>query len=386
MSSLIKLGPLNINRERWLDAFVAFSSVHVVELSHDSEPELGDGFIYHYLPRSLANIFLVKVCHYSRKRKWCRPFVLVSVSLLRFLNYRWINEICSIDSNEVLASYNDFDDSGILTILLGNKLKDSGKRLTRSYKETRPEYDAFEEKAFSLSDRIVLNAEECIDFFEKKYGNELFDDKEMLTNLDEDWLSEAQINGIEIREKLSVADHRLHAVILAGRVMSDQTDVRSGSRLFYLPMIRGMIKAGIVVHLHTLKVIPDSNGVNRYALLEKEFPDLFHIEAPLNMEGAGIHEALSILSRYDLGVLHNYIEGTSNSAFDQYNIAHRYYEYQAAGVVPILEEGRTIVMERMMREGNSGILYRSFSEITNTAHITFHCPSFKQYIEALFSE
>lgn len=387
MSSLIKLGPLNINRERWLDANGVFPIVHVVELSGDSEPELGSGFIYHYLPQSMINVFLIKVCRFSRKRKWCFFFARIAIFLLRLINTRWVNDICDIDSSEVLASYNDFDDSGILTIILGKKLKNSGKRLTRSYKETRPEYDAFEEKAFRLSDRIVLNADECIDFFKMKYGQKLFYAKEMLTNLDEDWLSEAQINGVEIREKLSAVDKRLHAVILAGRVMSDQTDARSGSRLFYLPMIQAMIDAGIVVHLHTLRVIPDSNGVDRYALLEKDNPDFFHIESPLNMEGEEIYNALSILSQYDLGILHNYIEGTSNTAFDQYNIAHRYYEYQAAKVIPILEEGKTIVMERMMREGNSGILYRSFSDIANsTGDITFHCPSFKQYIESLFSD
>lgn len=385
MSSLIKLGPLNLNRERWLDAFEVFDEVHVVRLISDSEPEVGEGFHYHYLPKNAVNLLLAKICGFSKKRKWCRPFSICAMGFLRLFNRAWIKEIASINAQEVLSSYNDFDDSGILTVMLAESLKASGKRITRAYKETRPEFDAFETGAFRCSDRVVLNAPECIEFFQNKWGDDVFNGKKIITGFDEDWLSQDEISLIVKKKKLSELDGRLHAVILAGRVMSDRSDKRSGARLCYIPLIRELLESGMAVHLHTLRIINDVHGVNQYELLKAEYPDAFYIENPLRMEGEDIVESLSLLSRYDLGIMHNYVSNTSNTAFDRYNIPHRYYEYEAAGVAPILQRGETLVMERVLKENQSGIVYSQLDEIKAVPECSFQTPTFKQYIKALYS-
>ena len=386
MSSLIKLGPLNINRERWLDALEVFDGVHVVRLTNDSEPEIGEGFQYHYLPKNVINTLLVKACGFSKKRKWCKLFSYFGIGLLRLINYNWVKKIVSIDAQEVLSSYNDFDESGILTVMLAESLKASGKHITRAYKETRPEFDAFEIGAFYHSDRIVLNAPECIEFFKNKWGDDVFKDKEIISNLDEDWLSQYEISSIVKKKKLSEFDGRLHAVILAGRVMSDCSDKRSGSRLYYIPLICELLESGIAVHLHTLRIINDVNGVNQYEVLKAKYPDAFYIESPLPMEGETIADSISLLSRYDLGIMHNYVDGTSNTAFDRYNIPHRYYEYEAAGVAPILQRGRAFVMERILKENCSGIIYSQLSEIKTVPDLAFQTPTFKEYIESLYPQ
>lgn len=385
MSSLIKIGPLNINRERWLDALEVFDEVHVIRLICDSEPEIGDGFQYHYLPNTTLNSLLAKVCGFSKKRRWCKPFLICAIGLLRLINRAWMKEIVSVDAQEVLSSYNDFDESGILTVMLAESLRASGKRITRAYKETRPEFDAYEIAAFRLSDRIVLNAPECIGFFLNKWGADVFKGKEVISGLDEDWLSQNEISSIIQRKKLSELDGRLHAVILAGRVMSDRSDKRSGARLCYVPLIRELLESGMAVHLHTLRIINDVHGVNQYELLKAEYPDAFYIENPLRMEGEDIVESLSLLSRYDLGIMHNYVSNTSNTAFDRYNIPHRYYEYEAAGVAPILQRGETLVMERVLKENQSGIVYSQLNEIKTIPECSFQTPTFKQYIKALYS-
>lgn len=83
--------------------------------------------------------------------------------------------------------------------------------------------------------------------------------------------------------------------------------------------------------------------------------------------------------------MHNYIEGSSNTEFDKYNVPHRYYEYQVAQVVPILRRGHSFVLEDLLTRTSSGFVYDDVSElISATPEITFYKPTFAEYAKAIF--
>ena len=218
----------------------------------------------------------------------------------------------------------------------------------------------------------------------KKYGESFFEGKEILIDLDEDVLGKKYINGINRQSKLSCSDGRKHLVILAGRVMSDNSDIRSGSRLYYIPLIKKFLQAGMAVHLHTLRIILDKDGINQYEVLKKAFPNLFFIEKPLDFSGDNWKDSYSVLSRYDYGIMHNYLEGTSNSEFDKFNIPHRYYEYLLSHVIPILPQNKTVVLEKIITNNKSGVVYKDISELHNDYNINFDVMSFEDYIKKVY--
>ncbi len=380
---IFKIGPLFRGTERWNDLFSVADGMAVLKRK-SKETEIS-GFEYYYLNESHVLYRLVKkIINRFRSKENAEWLVRFLFPIQRLLIRKQLKAIAAIPYDEVHVSYNDFDESAELFLLIHPFLR-KNVRITRVYKETRPQYNFFEKYAFKLADRIVLNEPENVDFFKKKYGNSIFEGKTVLTDLDEDAIGTLYINAFSPAEKMSAKDHKKHVVILAGRVMSDSVDTRSGSRLFYIPMIREFIDAGLIVHLHTLQILPDRNGIDQYHALSEQNCDEFFIEKPLDFENDWIN-AYRVLSRYDYGIMHNYIRGTSNTLFDMYNIPHRYYEYQLAGVAPLLKKDETVVLQRLFTEQNTGIIYDNPAELLKDHHIDFKVTDFRSYITALYGK
>lgn len=386
--NLLKLGPLNLDGYRWIDALDVFDHIDVVALKNESIPEVEDDRIrYHYVERNLVNnLVLGGFVRISLQRanliKFPKFLETVLRGVFRHKNRRLIKEIEAFDYDEVHVSYNDFDESGMLEIMLHPII--ASKRITRAYKETRVKADPVELRSFELADRIVLNTESNIEFFEQKYGDGCFREKDIVTGLDEDYLSRNILSLPLASKKLSEADGRGHVVILTGRAASDQYDERGGARIYYVPLIDKLLAHGFAVHLHAMEILKDRNGNNQYLRLKEVYPDTFFIEDPLDFSEDNAERAYTLLSRYDYGVLHNFIEGTSVSEFDKYNIPHRFYKYTAANVIPLLEKGKTVVLQRLIEQTRSGCLYESYSDIDSNSSFVPLKASFSDYISALY--
>lgn len=380
---LLKLGMLNLQSDRWIDGLSVFDDIVVVK-AYPKEKQVS-GLLYHEMDiNNGVRGLLLKCILYYNSRKWATCIEFLLIFMFRIVireDIKWLKEL---DYDEVHASYNDFDESALLLVLFKPYLR-KNVRITRAYKESRPEYKFLEKKAFEYSDRVVLNTSYNVDFFKNKYGNSIFRNKIIVVDADEDAIGEKYIEGLSYSKKLSSIDGKKHVVILAGRVFSDTRDTRSGSRLCYISMINDLISAGLIVHLHTLWIEPDINGVNQYEVLSNKNKNLFYIEHPLNFDEAHWKDSYSILSRYDYGVLHNFIEGNSTSEFDKYNIPHRYYEYELAHVAPILLKDKTIVMQDLILSNKSGIIYENPNEIVRASEVHFSTSSFKDYINKLYS-
>ena len=380
---LLKLGMLNMQSDRWIDALNVFDDIVVVKAYPEEKQVLG----LHYYEMDINNGvrgFLMKWIMYFNCKRWATWIEFFLITLFRIIAWKDIKWLKKTEYDEVHVSYNDFDESAFLLALFKPYLR-KGVRITRAYKESRPEYKFLEKKAFEYSNRIVLNTSFNVDFFKNKYGDSIFRNKTLVVNADEDAIGDKYIKGMSYSKKLSAVDGRKHVVILAGRVFSDLNDPRSGSRLCYISMINDLISAGLIVHLHTLKIVPDINGVNQYEVLSEENKNNFFIESPLNFNEVHWKESYSTLSRYDYGVLHNFVEGTSTTEFDKYNIPHRYYEYELAHVAPILLKDKTVVMQDLIIKNKSGIIYENPKEIGKASETHFIISSFGDYIKKLYN-
>jgi hypothetical protein len=258
-----------------------------------------------------------------------------------------------------------------------------GRKVTRAYKETRPGYIFDELNSLKFSQRIVFNDEANKKFIERKYGTQIFDRKNIVTGIDEDYRKYDITSTTFTSRKLSESDGKMHVVILAGKVLSDPNDSRSGSRLFYISMIKNFIENGFVVHLDTLQIVPDQMGINRYSMLAAEYPNEFIIEPPSSFK-SNPYAAYEKLSRYDYGILHNFIEGSTVSEFDKVNIPNRFYEYQIAQVTPIIKKGTTILLEKIINEKKCGVIYDTLDDLKEKHSVSYFKPSFKDYINTLY--
>lgn len=355
--TLLKIGTLNIPRNRWKDALDLFDIIYV--FCYESEIELQNEKI-HYIkvpnkPLSWISSKCIAAVYRFNNKKQYRFLQLLAIAFLKILYRKYINRIPFTEIDYIHSSYNDFDESNLFTLLLPNKYY-----ITRAQKETRIENNNLEYHCLKRCQRIILNDKFCQSFFEDKYGKKIFYKKSLLLNLDEDVRSIRLRDEIQYSEKLSKFDNRIHAVILAGRVLCNKEDKRSGGRLYYYDTINDLLNSGFVVHLHTKQIIP-FNDENQYEELALNNQD-FKIEAPLDFENDSL-QAYSILSRYDIGILHAMIKTESVYLFDRVNIPHRYYEYILAHVCPIVREGETIVTEKIIKEKKMGIVYKKLSDI-----------------------
>ncbi|KFZ27412.1 MAG: hypothetical protein KQ78_00324 [Candidatus Izimaplasma bacterium HR2] len=382
---LLKIGTLNVPRNRWLDATKIFDKIYVVCMEKEIELD-NEKIVYLKMHQSsgLSQLLSKLVFRIARRFRGNKIIVKLSLMILRLTNSKIINKIKKLDFDYTHSSYNDFDESGILTLMLQPFIKHT--KITRAYKENRPEKNYVEKSCFSIANRLVFNSNENKEYFLKKHKDINWDNKEIIIDLDEDYRQEEIINKVILKQKLSDNDQKNHVVILAGRVMSDAKNKRSGTRLFYIPLINELINAGLVVHLHTMRIIDDKNGVNQYEILKRENLKNFHIEGPLDFENNPI-KSYEILSGYNFGILHNISDDDKYvSVFDKINIPHRFYEYQIAGVIPILKRGDTTLMERLFESEKYGVVYDSLNDLNDLKCVpdNFNKQSFLNYISKLY--
>ena len=378
---LLKIGSLNIPRNRWNDSLDYFDEVNVACFSRETE---NDNLQYvKFNEKKLLNKLLIKLINKMHRHSAFETLENVLFCILRFLNKGYINTIKNLEFDYVHSSYNYFDDSGIMTILLKNII--NHKPLIRAYKETRKGYDYFEKKCIEMANITILNTIETKKMLESKYGKSLFEGKKVLLGLDEDYRGRAVIDKEKNIKKLSKEDYKSHVVILAGECTSDCSIERLGSRQYYIPMIKEMIENGLVVHIHTLKIHNTIDGDNLYQKLQELYPDQLYIEPGLDFENKP-DESYEILGRYDFGVLHNFSLDDEVSEFDQINISHRFYEYQIAEVAPIVKKDTTIVEEELILKNNCGVVYTELSELEHHLNddFTFFTPSFADYLESVY--
>lgn len=385
---LLKIGRLDVPRWRWLGALRQFEQVTVFS-AHGEEAPLPDcRFAYHTLEQGVnfrrVNTRLMAA---ARRNKGRPGMARAYLRLLQVINWRQLRRIARQSYDFVYSSYNDYDESAIYTLLLKPFLK-RNVPLIRACKETRPEPNWFEGRCFDAADVVVLNHPKNLEYFALKHPQVAWGRKKVLTGLDEDCRAECVTREMPRSQKLSEKDGRLHAVILCGVAKSDQSDPRSGARQFYLPMIQRLIDAGCVVHLHTLRIEADRNGRDLYRELHDSMPARFLLEAPLDLDRVTPEAGYAVLSRYDVGVLHNFSRGSTVSHFDRVNIPNRFYEYQAAGVFPLVRRGTAEVVEDIIEKHQCGIIYDELQEV-NHARIMGLKPlhaSFEDYFEQLFGQ
>jgi hypothetical protein len=239
---------------------------------------------------------------------------------------------------------NDFDGSfGLATVL-----SMLGIPYILSLKETRMYYSEFERTAIEKAIKVIVPHEGYVELFKQKYGIDL---SAKTIYADIDWRSKVvydKLSKVKVK-KISEYDGRLHICILSDRAIWDKNETRSQGRYYYVDIIKDLLKAGFVVHLHTKTLIKSLNEPvfyenNPYFELTKLFQNSFFIEKPINLLRP---EGYLELMKYDLGLL---TSGATTDPefmkFEQYNIPNRYYEYQMAGVVPIAPKGVLKYMEK----------------------------------------
>lgn len=380
--NLLKIGSINLPQNRWEDSLTLFDNIYIA--CREKEKEYHSFKYFKINDKSIITKVFVKLIEKFRYKQSFYVIEELLFSLWRVFAHSYISNIRRLEFDYVHSSYNFFDDSALITILLKNVI--SSKPVLRAYKETRPGFDYLELKSIKLADTIVLNTMESKNMLEEKYGEDLFSGKKVIFDLDEDYRKDSVIKNVKLSPKLSSSDGKVHITILAGECSSDCINTLLGSRQYYIPLITQIIEKGYVVHIHTLKIKKDVNGLDQYELLKKKYPNQLYIESGLDFE-SDTENAYLTLSRYDYGVLHNLNLGDGTSEFDKINISHRLYEYQIAHVVPIVEYGTTIVEERFLREHNCGLIYNDLYELEkNVGNVyTFFTPSFKEYILKLYA-
>jgi hypothetical protein len=274
------------------------------------------------------------------------PFLYFSVRKNKF-DFIWV-------------SYNDYQDTAFLFRVIFPHI--SNNVIIRLIKETRPNKNYLEEFSLINSSFIFFNSNCSRNYFLAKYPR--IGNKNYQIGVDEDWRSEKLMkiaNGVAINTpKLSIVDDIPHLVILAGRVMSNPYDKRSGGRLFYYDMIEKYLKLGWFVHLHTKKIELDENGLDPYTSILKSRYNNFSIEEPLDFIN-NTEESYSILSRYDFGLLHASDLESNVSKFDEVNIPHRFYEYLISGVISIVNDNHELGIKEIFTKDKYILLSESFN-------------------------
>jgi hypothetical protein len=381
---LLKIGLLDTPEHRWLDSTSIFDEIHIVQFDESSVKLNHSKIKYHTINNSsfIAKINWWLIGKLKDERNTAFKFKII-LKILEIWNYRQLKKITdSIQFNFCYSGYNDYDNSDVLTIILKKFIK---VEIHRGYKETRPAFSYAEMYSLECSDVIAFNHKINYEYFKNKYPNINWNNKKFILNVDDDWRSQIAIDSYAPRIKFSQENKKINIVILTGVARSDESNQRSGTRQFYIPMIKKLITYDYIVHLHALKFQDDINGVNQYELLKNEFPNNFFIHGALDFTN-NYKDSYGILSKYDFGILHNFKEETSVSQFDKINIPHRLYEYQIAEVVPIVKIGETTVTQDIFEKKNCGVVYKDLSELKSIdcTKINFFKPSHKKYISTVF--
>lgn len=227
--------------------------------------------------------------------------------------------------------------------------------IIRSYKETnfKKKWDEF----FTIknADYLIVPHSGYRDFFNRLYGIDL----KNTAFADLDWRYSKLIDYVmKLKvQKLSQNDHTAHVCILTNVAHCDGK-IRNN----FLPLIKELIHRDMKVHLHAYRIIPSRKYGNLYEQLAKK-SNRFYIEPPIDLSGNP--QNYQILKRYDAGILHlNILDSIDPLAqFQQINIPNKLYEYQMAGVVPILESNSLPAAEKIIHETQFGIVYNNYDEL-----------------------
>lgn len=289
---------------------------------------------------------------------------VVNSSLLNKLIYSKLREFNHNNYDFIWVGDNDFDGSNYLFAAARNYFRDSV--MVRSYKETR--FSKKWEEVYTLknADRLIFPNREYQRFFEDLYGIKVtgFD----VADLDWRYSRTAQwVRSLQV-EKLSKQDAVPHVCILTGRALCDPSEQRSGFRYYFVPIIEELVKRGIHVHLHALKIVEsDSEVRNAYEEIS-ERTGLLSIEGPLRLAGGS--PDYEILKRYDAGILHPPVpdEKEELKRFQEINVPNRIFEYQMADVLPLSEKNSTPAVENIISETRFGIVFESYDELSGILH------------------
>lgn len=263
---------------------------------------------------------------------------------------------------------NDFDGSNSLIKKAKNFFNIP---VYRSYKETRFREKKSEKDMLVYSDKLIFPHEEYLNFFSELYQLDL-STKAYFADLDWRYSKTVEwVKNLEVK-KLSYFDHVPHVCILTGVAFWDPSEKRSGNRYYFIDIINDLIKIGAKVHLHTFKIIKNReskqiDGSNPYLELAKTGKLI--IEKPLNLYAGS--KDYSILKRYDVGILHPKIYEELKQTnyplykFQQINIPNRFYEYEIADVVPLLEKNSAYHMEQLINQKGFGIVYSDLEDLKN---------------------
>lgn len=376
--NLLKIGNLDIQPEKWTDATCVFDRIYVLGIQQNISNF--ERVLFCDMEFTKTVRLLLKIQARCNRHRFLNSLSVLCLKLIRRMTKKQLLEVAEMDYDEILVSYSDYDYSSLLLYLIAPYLK-RNIRITRAYKETRSTYNFLEMMSFKLSNRIVLNSEYNKSFLEKKY-NLIFDKKDVVLNIDEDYRQSQTQEKIQYAKKLSSYDNKIHAVILAGRVLSDKKERRSGSRLYYVDLIEKLLACGMVVHLQTKTIVPYKN-YNPYHEIAIKNSD-FVIENSINFS-ENRWKSYNILSQYDIGILHAHANEDSSYFFDKVNLPHRYFEYELAHVVPIDIKGENILVDKKAEEGHA-LVVNDFAEISfeMLSKIVWEYPTFVEYISTLY--
>lgn len=384
---MIKIGGRkHLGEERWVGALNAFDEIACACIYREDNWNVEDPRIKVYeLENNKANYFLSGLLLRTRTKRYLWIVNWILILLMRASNRKWITSIKKINADFALCSYGDYDRSDLVYLIVKNAIS---CKTVRSYKETRVGYNFLEHETLKSIENICLYDEELQKFLEKKYGNHLFEKKNLLIGPDENALPKCILDKIVYQEKLSQNDGRKHIVILSYRVDSAPNRERDQGRYYYIDTITQMIKAGLCVHLHCAQY-NDFNGVNKYAELKDKKPDQFFMEKPLNMKRDSTADqwvsSCEILSRYDFGLMHNIDDNSTVSEFDKINIPHRFFAYEAAHVAPIILRGSNIVLEKRFKSEKCGVVVDDISDLNSVdiSDIHYVNPTYEDYLDSI---
>lgn len=375
---LIKIGNFDWPSSRWEDSHSVFDRIYLIQrddvIDHDfSWVELISLSKYGTFKNRFNGLLFKLLDKFLQ-----RPFLYyIIIFVIRIINLNTLIKIGKIETLNVYSSYNDYDRSDHLTVILFPFLRN--KKIVRAIKESRPDFRYPELFCLSHCNTIILNSIHNLDFFKYKYKID-FSKKKILFDLDEDWRSFVFSEKIKFPEKFSVKTKSKHFVILSGRVFSELGNVRSGARQYYIKLIKEIIKLGQRVDLYTGEVVLTSTGIDLYNELERTSGGLFSVKGLLDFKNNPM-AAYNTLSKYDFGILHNFESDQKVSYFDKFNIPNRFYEYQISGVLPIVKKGDSFVVEETILKNNCGIVYEELGDLSNcdVTKYKMYNPSFKDY-------
>jgi hypothetical protein len=281
-------------------------------------------------------------------------FNFVDLNLLKY-DFVWIGD-------------NDFDGSNLLVKKTKSFFK---KPVYRSYNETRFRESKAEKDMLVYSDKLIFPHEEYLNFFFELYQLDL-SNKTFFA--DSDWHYSKTVEWVKNLEvkKFSYFDNTPHVVILTGVAIWDPSEKRSGNRYYYIDIINDLIKIGAKVHLDTFRIIKnrERNSIdesNPYLELAKKGKLI--IEPPSKLYAGS--KDYSKLKRYDAGILHPKIYDELKQTnyplykFEQIGIPRRFYDYEAADVVPLLEKNSAYYMEQLINQKGFGIVYSDLEDLKN---------------------